>query len=139
LIAVSAHQLASARKNFIGGGVFDLGPGLLVEHLEQCASPHAGLQGRPSQGGNARGGFRPRPLHDPQQPPGDAQADSLGLGDGGELVLFLGGDLHGVLEPLVKGLIFRLLLGQLPLKFVDAGLGGGPVQSVNDLIGLAVE
>ena len=47
----------------------------------------------------------------------------LGLGDAGELVLFVGGDLHGVLEPLVKGLILRLLLGQWPLKFVAAGPG----------------
>src|SRR5512142_603239 len=124
-------------KNFIGGGLFDLGPVLLVEHLEQGAGPHAGLQGRPSQGRNARGGCRP--LHDPQQPPGDAQADPLGLGDGGKLVLLVGGELHGVLEPLLKGLIFRLLLGELPLKFVDAGLCGGPVQGVHDRIGLAVE
>jgi hypothetical protein len=117
--------------------LFDLGPGLLIEHREQGAGPHAGLPGRPSQGGHARGGGPS--LHDPQQSPGDAQADPLGLGDGGELVLCVGGDLHGMLEPLVKGVIFRLLLGQLPLEFVDAGLGGGPVQGVHDFMSLAVE
>jgi hypothetical protein len=126
-----------AGKNLISGGVFDLGPRPLVEHLEQGAGPHTGLQGGASQGGHTRGGSRPR--YDPQQPSGDAQADPLGLGDGGELVLFFGGDLHSVLQPLVKGLILRLLLGQLPLKFVDAGLGGGPVQGINDVIGLTVE
>src|SRR6266511_1409343 len=54
-----------APGNFLGGGVFDLGPSFLVEDLEPGAGPHAGLQGRPSQGGNARGGCRP--FHDPQQ------------------------------------------------------------------------
>ncbi len=39
----------------------------------------------------------------------------------------------------MKGVVFRLLLAQLPLEFVDPGLGNGPVQSVNDVIGLTVE
>ncbi len=79
------------------------------------------------------------PVHDPQQPPGHAQADPLGLGDGGELVLLVGGDLDGVLQPLLEGLDLGLLLGELPLKLVDAGLGRGAVHGLDDLLGLAVE
>ena len=79
------------------------------------------------------------PVHDPQQPPGHAQADPLGLGDGGELVLLVGGDLDGVFQPLLEGLDLGPLLGELPLKLVDPGLGRGAVHGVGDLLGLAVE
>ena len=118
-VSGSARWIASSTRSAAACPCATAAPG---------ARPHARLQGRPSQGGNARGDFRPRSFHDLQEPPSHAQADPLGLGDGGELVLFLGGDLHGVLEPLVKGVMFRLLRGQVPLKVVDPGLGSGPVQ-----------
>lgn len=124
-------------KNLIGGGLLDRGPGLLVEHLEQLAGAFARLQGRPSQRRHARGGVRPR--HDLQEAPGGTQTDPLGLGDSGELILFVGGDLHGVLQPLSEGLDLSVLLGELPLKVVDAGLGRGAVHGVDDLLGLAIE
>ena len=91
---------------------------------------------RPSVGTLGSGS---RPRHDPQQPPGHAQADPLGLGDGGELVLLVGGDLDGVFQPLLEGLDLGLLLGELLLKVVDPGLGRGAVHGVGDLFGLAVE
>ena len=74
-----------------------------------------------------------------KQPPGHAQADPLGLGDGGELVLRVGGDLDGVFEPLPEGLDLGLLLGELLLKLVDPGLGRGAVDGLGDLFGLAIK
>jgi hypothetical protein len=74
-----------------------------------------------------------------QEPAGDAQADALGLGDDGELVLLLGGDLDGAPQPLAEGLDLGLLLGEVALKLVDPGSGRGAVHGVGDLLGLAVE
>jgi hypothetical protein len=129
---------AGARpKNLIGGGLPDLGPGGLIEHPEQAPGVRAGLEGRPPQGRHARD--RLRPGHDSQESPGHAQADALGLGDGGELILLIGGDLDGVLESLLKGLDLGLAAVELLLEFVDAGLGVGAVDGGGDLLGLAVE
>jgi len=100
-------------KNLVGGTLFDQGPGRLIEHLEQAAGVLAGLQSRPPQGRDARSGLRP--LHDLQQPPGHAQADPLGLGDGRELVLLVRGDLDGSFEPLLEGLDLGPLFGKLSL------------------------
>ena len=62
------------------------------------------------------------------------QADALGLGDAGELVLFVACDLDSVLQPLLEILDLSLLPGELPLEFVDAGLGlFGTVDSIGDL------
>jgi hypothetical protein len=97
--------------------LFDLGPRGLIEHLEQWAGALSGLQGRASQGGHARDGVRPR--NDLQQPPRHAQTDPFGLGDSGELVLGVGGDLDGLLQPLVKGLNLGVLLSDLVLECVD--------------------
>ena len=126
-----AKKISSAVPCFTAGraassSTFEQGTGTLTGH-----------QGRPPQGGHARSGFRP--LHEPEQPPGHAQADSLGLGDGGELVRFVGGDLDGVLEPLLEGLDVSMQLGELSLKLVDPGLGRGAVHGVGDLLGLAVK
>ena len=74
-----------------------------------------------------------------QEPPGHAQADPLGLGDGGELVLFVGRDLDGMAEPLLEVMDLGLALGQLLRKLVDLGLGRGAVDGVGDLLGFAVE
>ena len=101
-LGLDDHQDGSGgQKNLVGGALFDLGPGRLVEHLEQRAGLLAGLEGRPPQRRHARTASRPR--HDPQQPPGHAQADPLGLGDGGELVLLVGGDLDGVSRAALGG------------------------------------
>ena len=63
----------------------------------------------------------------------------LGLGDGGELVLLVGGDLDRVFQPLLEGLDLGPLLGKLSLKLVESGLGRGAVHGVGDLFGLAVQ
>ena len=97
----------------------------------------SGLVGGASQGCHAGWGLRSG--HDAQEPAGDAQADPLGLGDGGELVLLLAGDLDGVPEPRSKGLVLRLLSVELLLEFVDAGPGWGAVHGFDDILGLAVE
>jgi hypothetical protein len=117
--------------------LLDPGPGRLVEDLEQGPGLPAGLEGGASQGRHTGDGIRPG--HDAQEPASDAQADALGLGDGGELVLLLAGDLDGVFESLLKGLDFGLAAGELELEFVDAGPGGGAVHGLGDLLGLAVE
>ena len=117
--------------------MFDPGPGRLVEDPEQGAGPPAGLAGRPPQRRDAGSGFRS--LHDPQEPPGHAQADPLGLGDGSELVLLVGGDLDGVTQPLLEGLDLGPLFDESLLESVNAGLGRGAVHGVSDLLGLAVE
>ena len=93
---------AEEPKNLVGGPLLDLGPGRLVEHREQRTGLRSGLQGHPPQRRDAP--TAPRPRQDPQQPPGHAQADPLGLGDGGELVLLVGGDLDGMSQPLLEGL-----------------------------------
>jgi len=124
-------------KNLIGGGLLDPGAGRLVEDFEQAAGPLASLESRPPQGRDAGSGCRS--LHDPQEPPGHAQAHPFGLGDGGELVLLVGGDLDGVTEPFLEGLNLGLPLGELLLQFVDAGLGRSAVHGESDLLGLAVE
>ena len=67
------------------------------------------------------------------------QADPLGLGDAGELVLFVACDLDGVLQSLLEILDLSLLPGELPLEFVDAGLDCGSVDSIGDLTSLAVK
>ena len=64
---------------------------------------------------------------------------TLGLGDAGELVLFVACDLDGVLQSLLEILDLSLLPGELPLEFVDAGLDCGSVDSIGDLTGLAVK
>ena len=125
------------KKNFVGGGLFDLGLGHLVDHSEQLAGALASFLGGPSQRRHARGSYRPG--HDLQQPPRHAQADTLGLGDAGELVLFVACDLDSVLQPLLEILDLSLLPGELPLEFVDAGLDCSSVDSIGDLTGLAVK
>jgi hypothetical protein len=124
-------------KNLSGGDLFDLGPGHLVEHLEQATGPLAGPEGGPPQRRDAGG--RSRSLNDPQEPPGHAQADPLGLGDGSKLVPLVGGHLDGVFQPLLEGLDLGLPVGELLLEFVDAGPVGGAVHGVSDLPGLTVE
>jgi hypothetical protein len=124
-------------KNLIGGGLLDPGPGGLVEDLEQRPGVPTGLEGRPSQGRHAR--YRLRSGHDVQESAGDAQADPLGLGDCGELLLLLAGDLHGPLQPHAKGPILGLLVGQVSPQFFDAGLGRAAIDGLDDLLGLTVE
>jgi hypothetical protein len=74
-----------------------------------------------------------------QEAAGDAEADPLSLGEGGEFLLLVAGDLHGVLESPLKGLDLGLAAGELLLEFVDASPGGGAVDGLDDLLGLAVE
>ncbi len=124
-------------KNLIGGDLLDLGPCRLIEHPEQAAGVFGGLESRPSQGRHA--GDRHRPGHDEQEPAGDPQADPLGLGDGGEFVLLLTGDLDGLLQPQAEGPILGLPVGQTSPQFLDPGLGDGAVDGLDDLLGLTVE
>jgi hypothetical protein len=97
----------------------------------------AGLEGGPPQRRHTRGALRPG--HDVQEPSCDAEADPLGLGDGGELVVLLGGDLDGVVEAFPEGLDHGLVVGEFSLEFVDPGFGGGAADGLDDLVGLAVE
>ena len=60
-------------RNHISNGLFDLGPGRLVEDLKQTAGVLSGLEGGASRGRHARDGLRRR--HELQEPTGDAQAD----------------------------------------------------------------
>src|SRR4051794_203709 len=98
-------------KNLIGGGLLDPGAGRLVEDFEQGPSLPAGHERRPPQRRHARG--RLRSGHDVEEAAGDSEADPLGLGDGGELLLHVAGDLHGSLQAAAKGLIFGLAVGEL--------------------------
>jgi hypothetical protein len=124
-------------KNLIGGGLLDPGPGRLIEDLEQGPGLPTGFAGRPPQCRHA--GDRHRSGHDLQEPAGDAEADPLGLGDGGELVLRVAGDLHGPPQPLAEVPILGLLVGQAPPQLLDPGLGRGAIDGLDDLPGLAVE
>jgi hypothetical protein len=74
-----------------------------------------------------------------QEPAGHAEADALGLGDGGELVLLLATDLHGVLQPLAEGPILGVAVGELSPELVDPGLGRRTIDGGDDLLGLPVE
>jgi hypothetical protein len=124
-------------KNLVGGGLLDLGLDHLVEHLKQLSSALTSLLGGSSQRRNAGDGYRPG--QNLQEPPRDVQADPLGLGDAGELVLLLTRDLDGLLEPLLEGLDLSLLVGQLPLQWVDGGLPCGCLDGMDDLSGFAVK
>jgi hypothetical protein len=130
-------------KNLIGGGLFDPGPGRLVEDTEQGPGVPAGLEGRPPQCRHAR--HRYRSGDKVQEPAGDGEADPLGLRNGGELLLHVARDLHGALQPLAEGLDLGLLLGKMTLKLVDPGSGRGAVDGLDgldgldDLRGLAIE
>ena len=137
-LGLDDHQDGSAAKKISSAvACLTAGPDRLVEHLQQRAGLLAGLEGRPPQ--RRHGATAARPGHDLQEPPGHAQADPLGLGDGGELVLLVGGDLDGVPEPLLEGLDLGLPLGESSLEFVDAGPGRGAVDGLGDLPGLAVQ
>jgi hypothetical protein len=74
-----------------------------------------------------------------QEPAGDAEADPLGLGDGGELVPLVAGDLHGPLQSGAEGPILGLLVGQASPQLLDPGLGRGAIDGLDDLLGLTVE
>jgi len=74
-----------------------------------------------------------------QESAGDAEADPLGLGDGGELVLLVASDLHGTFPPLAEGPILGLLVGQASPQLLDPGLGRSAIDGLDDLLGLAVE
>jgi hypothetical protein len=124
-------------KNLIGDGLLDTGPGRLVEDPEQEAGVPAGLRGRPPQRRHARDGLRPG--RDVQESAGDAEADPLGLGHGGELILLPAGDLHGPLQTPAKGPILGLVVGDLSPEVVNPSLGRGPADGLDDLPGLAVE
>jgi hypothetical protein len=124
-------------KNLIGGGLLDPGTGRLVEDTEQGPGMPTGREGRPPQRRHAR--HRLRSGHDLQESMGDAEADPLGLGDGGELVLRVAGDLHGPLQSGAQGAILGLLVGQASSQLLDPGLGRGAVDGFDDLPGLAVE
>jgi hypothetical protein len=124
-------------KNLIGGGLLDAGPGDLVEDLEQGPGLATGLEGRPSQRGDA--GDRHRSGHDVQEPLGDGEADPLGLGDRGELFLLVAGDLHGVLQPRAEGPILGLLVSQQSPQLREPSFGCGAIDGLDDLLSLAVE
>src|SRR5262245_51220338 len=96
-----------------------------------------GLEGRPPQCRRAR--HRLRTGHDLQEPAGDAEADPLGLGDRGELVLRVAGDLHGPLPSGAQGPILGLLVGQASPQLLDPGLGRGAIDGLDNLLGLTVE
>jgi hypothetical protein len=74
-----------------------------------------------------------------QEPADDAETDPLGLGDRGEFVLLVAGDLHGVLQALAEGPILGLLDGQASPQLLDPGLGRGAIDGHDDLLSLAVE
>jgi hypothetical protein len=124
-------------KNLIGGGLLDPRSGCLVEDPEQGPGVLTSLVGRPSQGRHARN--RHRSGHDLQEPLGDAETDPFGLGDGGELVLLVAGDLHGVLQTSAKGPILGVAFGKLSPEVVDPCFGRRAVNSLDDLLGLTVE
>ncbi len=115
----------------------DLGLCRLIEDPEQAAGPRAGVEGRTPQRRHA--GRALRPGHDAQEPSGHAQADPLGLGDGGELVVLVGGDLDGALQPFLEGSDLGPLLGELSPKSIDPGFDRGAVDGFDDLLGFAVE
>ena len=97
----------------------------------------AGHERRPPQRRHARG--RLRSGHDVEESAGDSEADPLGLGDGGELLLHVAGDLHDSLQAAAKGLIFGLAVGELLPEIVDPSLGRRAIDSRDNLLGLAVE
>jgi hypothetical protein len=74
-----------------------------------------------------------------QEPTSDSETDPLGLGDGGELVPLVAGDLHGTLQPLAEGPILGLLVGQASPQLLDPGLGRSAIDGLEDLLGLTVE
>jgi hypothetical protein len=124
-------------KNLIGGGLFDPRPGDLVEDLEQGPGMPAGFEGRPPQRRHARD--RDRSGHDVQEPACHGEADALGLGDTGELILLVAVDLHGVLQPPAESPILGVAIGELSSEFVDPSFGRGAVDGDDDLLGLTVE
>jgi hypothetical protein len=70
---------------------------------------------------------------------GDAEADPLGLGDGGGPLLLVAGDRHGSLRALAEGPILGLPVGELSPEVADPGFGRGAVDGLDDLLGLPVE
>lgn len=114
-----------------------LGPCRLIEDLKQGVGAPTGLEGGPPERRHAGDGHRSG--HDLQESPGDAETDTLGLGDDGELGLLLGGDLVGEPQLLLEGLDFRVPLGELPVKLVDPGLDSDAIDGFDDLLGLAIE
>src|SRR5271157_2723402 len=95
------------------------------------------LRGWPVPTSVAGDGYRPG--HSLQQPPCHAQANTFGLGNTCELVLFVPRDLDGVLQPLLEVLDMSLLAGELLLKIVDAGLDRSSVHGIDGLSGIAVK
>ena len=117
--------------------MLDLRACRLVEDFQQACGLLARLVGDSSQGGDAGGGLRP--VDDPEEPAGDAEADALGLGDGGELVSLLRGDLDGMIQAIPEDLDLDLSLIELVTKVVDLGPDGLAIDGLDDLLGLAIK
>jgi len=117
--------------------LFHPGPGRLVEDREEGTGLLAGLEGGASQCRHA--GDRHRSGHDEQEPAGDAEADPLGLGDGGELILLVSGDLDGSLQAAAKEPILGLAVGELLPEVFDPSFGRRAIDGLDDLLGLAIE
>jgi hypothetical protein len=117
--------------------LFDPGPGRLVEDRQEGPGLLASLEGGASQRRHA--GDRLGSGHHVEESAGDGEADPLGLGDGGELLLLVTCDLHGPLQAAAKGLILDLAVGELSPEVVDPSLGGRAVDGLDDLLGLAIE
>ena len=117
--------------------MFDAGPRYLVEDFQQAAGVLASLEGSPPQGGDAGGGVGS--VDDLKQASGDTEADALGLGDGGEVVVELRGEDDGVLESVVEGLNLGVLAVELFLEPLAASQGGLGIEGQDDVVSLAVE
>lgn len=117
--------------------MFDAGPRHLVEDFQQGPGVLAGLECGASQCGDAGGGVGS--LDDLEEASGDAEADALGLSDGGEVVVELRGEEDGVLEAVMEGLDLGVLAVELLLKWCDASLGGLAIDGLDDVVGLAIE
>ena len=113
------------------------GPGRFVEDRREGPGLLAGLEGGASRCRHA--GDQLRSGHDEQEPTGDAKADPLGLGDGGELILHVASDLHGPLQAAAKRPILGVAVGELLPEAVEPSFGRRAIEGLDDLLGLAIE
>ena len=134
-----------SKEDLIAGALLDPLAAELVEHFQQRGrAPGGGVRqaAESSDTGQTEpvGFIGERLGHErSEKAAGDGQADALGLGDTGELGQGVGINEHGLLELAAERHAFGVEAVDLVLEMLEAPLGVGAIDGLEDFGGVAVE